>query len=131
MGKKVLCMVLLAFMVTIFIGQSAAQTERGWILFHKMLKQMDDLTIQDRVDVILALNDSLDDILPVDYEWQSDEIDGIRSLIATGFSFDYPPEKIASACRILFQSYQFDAKKLLKCSSREKHQNMISVPAVF
>ncbi|OQX88533.1 hypothetical protein B6D60_02010 [candidate division KSB1 bacterium 4484_87] len=111
MGKRALYLVLVTFFVTFFINQSTAQTERGWILFHKMLKQMDDLTIQDRVDVILALNDSLDDVLPVDYEWQSDEIDGIRSLIATGFSFDYPPEKIAAACKILFQSYKFGAIK--------------------
>ncbi len=107
--KSIFGVVLITAFIFSTIDFAAQKTERGWILFHKMLNQMDDLTVHDRANVIFALNDTLDDILPVDYQWKSKEIDGIRSLIATGFSFDCTPEEIASGCKTLFQAYQMGA----------------------
>ena len=90
-------------------GQLFCQESRGWFLFHKMLNQMTDLRIQDRVDIIFALQDELDEKLPVDYKWNQNEIDGLRSLILTGFSFDMTAAQIARGCAVLFDSYQLGA----------------------
>ncbi|NOZ60160.1 MAG: C40 family peptidase [Calditrichaeota bacterium] len=108
-SKKIFWAISFSLFALVLATPLNAQTERGWFLFHKMLRQMSDLTVQDRVDVIFALDDTLENILPVDYQWKPNEIDGIRSLIATGFSFDYSPEKIASGCKTLFQAYQLGA----------------------
>ena len=107
MGKKLFKLFFLLIVIDLFMITSLySQEGRGWYQLHKMVNKMEQLTIFDRVDIIFALQDGLRDTLPVDYLWKANEVDGIRSLILTGFSFELSATKIANACSILFEAYQ-------------------------
>lgn len=86
-----------------------SQTYRGWYQFHALLNRMPDLQPHDKVNIIFALQEVLEKKLPIDYLWKSEEVDGLRSLILTGFTFEMPPAKIATACATLFDAYQLGA----------------------
>ena len=89
--------------------QNSQQIYRGWYQFHRTVNEMEDLTVHDRVNIIFALQDSLEDRLPIDYQWKPEQIDGMRSLILKGFTYEFPPEKIAGACVTLFDAYRLGA----------------------
>ena len=95
---------ILFFFTTFFRLNS--QEGLGWYQLHKMVNKMEQLTVFDRVDIIFALQDELREKLPVDYQWKTNEVDGIRSLILTGFSFELSTVKIAKSCTVLFDAYQ-------------------------
>ena len=107
MKNKFLKIILIFFVFILFwFSQLYTLEGRGWYQLHKMLNSMEQLTVFDRVDIIFALQDELGERLPIDYQWKTNEIDGIRSLILSGFSFELPAAKIAKSCTILFDAYQ-------------------------
>ena len=94
---------------TISQEKQKVQTYHGWFQFHRTVNEMRDLKVQDRVDIIFALQDSFKHKIPIDYLWTIEQIDGLRSLILTGFANELSSATIAGVCVILFDAYQFGA----------------------